>query len=571
MKRFVVRASLFLLIASTGFGPATGQDEDADTLNILYWQAVSILNPYLAGGTKDLEAASLVLEPLAYINPDGILVPVLATAIPALDNGGIAEDLTSITWRLRENVYFSDGKPLTPDDVVFSWRYCTNPGAGCSGLRWFEDVVLVEAVDEYAVRIRFSKPKPYPYAPFVGEGSVVLHSGQFADCLGSGAPTCTAQNFGPLGTGPYVVDEFRANDVVTFTANPLYRESGKPHFSRVVIKGGGDAESSARAVLETGEADYAWNLQVAHQVLDAMAQAGHGRIEVGFATHIERLLLNQTNPSPDLPPETRSIDPVNNPHPFLTNAAVRKALSMAIDRHVLAGQLYGEAGLPTCNLINAPPHNVSPNNDACLAQDIAGANALLDEAGILDSDGDGVRELDGAPLRIHYRTSTNALRQDTQSLIKQWWGQIGVETGLDNVSGAVFFGADPASPDTYYKFYADVQMWTTSTGSPDAEAFLAGWLCGDNPAPNNNWLGRNVTRHCDPAFDELFGQLRRAGDPAQRALVTIQLNDLLVAGGVVIPLIYRASVSGVSNRLEGVWVNAWDTELWNIEDWTRKS
>ncbi|MCE2488865.1 MAG: peptide ABC transporter substrate-binding protein [Anaerolineae bacterium] len=572
MKRTAVRilpALLALLVLSASLGSLAAQDEEVDTLNILYWQAASILNPYLSGGTKDVDAAALVLEPLAWFNPDGILVPALADAIPTLENGGVSADLTSITWRLKEGVVFSDGAPLTSADVVFSWAYCTHPEAGCSGLRWFEDVLSVEALDELSIRITFSKPKPYPYAPFVGEGSVVLHSGQFAHCLGSAAPTCTEENFAPLGTGPYVVEEFRANDVVTYNANPLYREAGKPHFQRVVFKGGGDAESGARAVLETGEADYAWNLQVAHPVLAAMEAAGHGRIEVGFATNIERLLLNQSNPSPDLPPEMRSIDPVNNPHPFLTNMAVRQALSMAIDRNVLATQLYGAAGRPSCNLINGPPHNVSPNNDACLTQDIAGANALLDDAAILDSDGDGVRELDGVPLRVVYQTSTNALRQDTQALIKQWWSEIGVETELTNVSAAVFFGADPASPDTYHKFYADVQMWTTFTGSPDAEAFLAGWLCGDEPSPANNWLGRNVPRFCDPAYDALYEQLQRTGSLAQRAELTIRLNDLLIDSLVVVPLVYRGSVSGISNRLEGVWINDWNSEMWNIEDWTR--
>ncbi len=574
MKRTVVRilpALLALLVLSASLGSLAAQDEEVDTLNILYWQAASILNPYLSGGTKDVDAAALVLEPLAWFNPDGILVPALAAAIPTLENGGVSADLTSITWRLKEGVVFSDGAPLTSADVVFSWEYCTHPEAGCSGLRWFEDVLSVEALDDLSIRITFSKPKLYPYAPFVGEGSVVLHSGQFANCLGSAAPTCTEANFAPLGTGPYVVDEFRANDVVTYKANPLYRETGKPHFRRVVFKGGGAAESGARAVLETGEADYAWNLQVAHPVLDKMAEAGHGRIEVGFATNIERLLLNQTNPSSDLPPELRSIDPLNNPHPFLTNMAVRRALSMAIDRNVIAGQLYGAAGRPSCNLINGPPHNVSPNNDACLTQDIAGANALLDEAGILDSDGDGVRELDGVPLRLVYQTSTNALRQDTQALIKQWWSEIGVETELANVSAAVFFGADPASPDTYHKFYADVQMWTTFTGSPDAEALLAGWLCGDDPSPANNWLGRNIPRFCDPAYDALFEQLQRTGSLAQRAELTIRLNDLLIDSMVVVPLVYRGSVSGISNRLEGVWINDWNSEMWNIEDWTRAS
>ena len=572
MKRTLTRCTvllLSLLIVLGSFAPVAAQEED--TLNILYWQAVSILNPFLSGGTKDVEAASLVLEPLAYINPDGILVPVLATGIPTLENGGVSEDLTTITWNLKEGIVFSDGKPMTAADVVFSWQYCTHPETGCSGLQWFEDVESVEAVDDYTAKITFGKPKPYPYGPFVGEISVVLHSEQFADCVGAAAAACTDQNFGPIGTGPYVVDEFRANDVVTYNANPLYREEGKPHFQRVVFKGGGDAESAARAVLETGEADYAWNLQISPAVLQQMEAAGMGFVDVGFASSVERLMLNQTNPSPDLPAETRSIDPINNPHPFLSNQAIRQALSLAIDRNIIAGQLYGAGGQPACNIVNGPPHNVSPNNQGCLMQDIAAANAMLDEAGAVDSDGDGIREYMGHPLRVTYQTSTNAVRQSTQALIKQWWAEIGVETELRNIDAAVFFGGDPASPDTYQKFYADIEMFTSGTGSPDAENFLVRWTCGNEPSPDTGWLGRNVPRHCNAAYDELFEELKRTGGQDARAALTIQLNDMLVDSGVLIPLVFRGSVSGISNRLEGVWVNGWNSEMWNIEDWTRKS
>ena len=571
MNRSFVRFStliLALLVAVGSFGAVAAQDE-VDTLNILYWQAASILNPYLSGGTKDLDASALVLEPLAYYDPDAVLVPVLAANIPTVENGGVSEDLTTITWTLQEGVVFSDGKPFTAADAVFTWEYCTHPEGGCSGLQWFDDVVNVEAVDDLTVRITFGVPKPFPYGPLVGEVSPILHSEQFADCLGTAAVQCTEQNFAPIGTGPYMVESFRTNDVVTYTANPLYREEGKPHFQRVVFKGGGDAESAARAVLETGEADYAWNLQISPAVLNTMEAAGQGSIVVAFSSNVERLMLNQTNPSPDLGPEIRSLDAVNNPHPFLTNDAVSAALSMAIDRNIIAGQLYGRGGRPTCNIVNGPAANVSPNTIGCLNQDIAGANALLDEAGILDTDGDGVRELDGVPLRILYQTSTNAVRQSTQALIKQWWSEIGVDTELRNISASVFFGGDPASPDTYHKFYADVEMFTSGTGSPDAEGFLVRWVCGNAPGPANNWLGRNVPRACDPAYDALFEEF--TGNRERRAELTIEMNDMLIEGGALIPLVFRGSVSAHSNSLEGVWINGWHSEMWNIEDWKRVS
>ncbi len=575
MKRISIKLICLLLVALMVTGAlGTVAAQDGETLNILYWQAVSTLNPYLSGGTKDIDASNLILEPLANYDPDGNLVPVLAAEIPTLDNGGVSEDLTSITWNLKEGVLWSDGSPFTANDVVFTWEYCTHPEGGCASIQFFENVETVEAVDDLTVQVTFDGPKPVPYGPFVTAQAAIIQQAQFADCLGAAAAQCTDQNFGPIGTGPFVVDEFRANDVVTYVANENFRDraDGKPFFDRVVFKGGGDAESAARAVLETSEADWAWNLQISPAVLNTMEAAGNGTVEVAFASNIERLMLNQTNPDSSLEEGVRSVNADgSNPHPFLTNEAVEDALSMAIDRNIIAEQLYGAGGRPACNIVNGPPVNVSPNNEGCLVQDIAGANALLDEAGIVDTDGDGIRELDGVPLVILYQTSTNAVRQSTQALIKQWWSEIGVETELRNIDAAVFFGGDPASPDTYQKFYADVEMFTSGTDGTDAETFLVRWICGNDPSPENGWLGRNVPRHCDPAYDELFTELSGTGDPARRAELTIQLNDILIENGALIPLVYRGNVGARANNLEGTWINGWDSELWNIEDWSRSS
>jgi len=571
MKRnFIKVASLLLIVLmlTGGFGVISAQE--GDTLNILYWQAVSILNPHLSTGTKDYDAARLVVEPLAQYNPDGDILPVLVDEIPTVENGGVSEDLTTITWVLSEGLLWSDGTPVTAEDVVFSWEYCTHPEMGCSNLASFDGVVSVEAVDDRTVLVTFEGPRPYPYGPFVSSQSPIIQKAQFADCLGAAAPNCTEQNFGPIGTGPFMVEEFLPNDVVTYVANPNYRVEGQPFFSRLVFKGGGDAESSARAVLETGEADYGWNLQVAGDVLAEMEANGVGTIEYNFASNVERILLNQTNPDPALG-DMRSVwaEDGSNAHPFLTEPAVYKAMSMAIDRNVIAEQLYGNGGRPTCNIVQGPAQYVSPNNDACLVQDIDGANALLDDAGIVDTDGDGVREFNGVPLAVTYLTSTNALRQNEQALVKQWWEQIGMSVELRNVDAAVYFGGDPASPDTLGKFYADVQMFTNGA-TVDVATYLRAWTCAEVTGPDNNWLSNNTNRWCNPEYDALMTELDSTGEQARRIELAIQLNDMLVQNGVVIPLIFRSSVSARSNTLEGVWINgSFDSEMWNVAEWTR--
>ena len=188
-------------------------------LNIIYWQAPSTLNPYLSGGTKEVESASLVLESMARFDSDGNLVPFMAESIPTVDNGGVAEDLTSITWTLREGLLWSDGTAVTANDAVFTWQYCTHPEGGCAQASYFDGVESVEALDDRTVRVNFAAPKPFPYTAFVGSESPIIQAAQFADCLGAAAPECTDANFGPIGTGPFVVEDFRPNDVITFVAN----------------------------------------------------------------------------------------------------------------------------------------------------------------------------------------------------------------------------------------------------------------------------------------------------------------------------------------------------------------
>ena len=560
--------------ASSEEGATTSGRGTDGTLTLLYWQAISIMNPYLSTGTKDYHAGSLVLEPLFNYDAAGTMVPALATDIPTVENGGISEDLTTITWTLKEGVLWSDGTPLTAEDFVFTWQYCTTPETGCSSPNSYANVANVEAVDDVTVKITFDAPSPFPYNPFGGYLAPVLQKAQFEECIGAAAQGCSEQNTFPIGTGPYKVKEFLANDVVTFEVNENYREADKPHFAEVVMKGGGDAASAARAVLETGEADYAWNVQVEPQILADMEAAGIGKVYSAFAGNVERILINFTNPSPDLG-ELRSEwtpeDP--NPHPFLSDINVRQALSMAIDRNIIAEQLYGPAGRPTCNVLSGPPAAVSTANDSCLTQDLEGAAALLEEAGWVDSDGDGIREKDGMTLSVVYVTSTNQVRQKTQALVKQWWNEIGVEVELRDVDAGVYFGGDPASPDTLGKFYADVQMFTNGNDSTDPQNYLAGWTCdgGANIASSaNNWLGENNERWCSEEYDALWEEFAATVDPTERFELAKQLNDMLAQNYVNLPLVFRASPSAWVDTLGGVGdLTGWDSEEWNIEDWYR--
>jgi len=562
-----LRTLLMGAAAALALAPAAMAARATDgNVKIIYWQAPSIMNPYLSGGTKDLEAASLVIEPLARFDPKGNLVPYLATAIPTLANGGIAKDLTSITWKIKPGLVWSDGSPVTAKDAKFTADYCMNKTMGCAQGAKFEGVKSVDVIDDLTVRVNFSNPKPFPYGPFVGDQSPIIQARQFANCTGAKAPSCTDANFSPVGTGPFVVTKFKPNDVILMKANDHYRDPAKPAFATLTFKGGGDAAAAGRAVLETGEYDYGWNLQLAPDVLARMQAAGKGQVISGFGTLVERIMINMTDPSPKLGKERST---VAHPHPFLSDINVRKALSMAIDRPLLVEIGYGKAGKVTCNVLPAPAIYDSTANDACKKQDIAGANALLDKAGWKRGT-DGIRAKNGVRLSLLFQTSTNAVRQDFQALIKQWWKKIGVETELRNINASVFFGGDPGSPDTFQKFYADVEMYANNFDGTDPEAYMANWRCSRIPSPKTQWQGENMPRYCNAAYDKLSTEMSHTAVLKDRARLAKAMNDMLMQNYIILPLVDRGRVSSRSNTLGGDILNTWDSELWNAADWYRK-
>ena len=371
----------------------SSDDEEGKVLTILYWQAPSLPGPYLVAGNKDTDAGAVTLEPLASYDPDGELTPRL-----------------EVVGRQRFH------RQRRCIHLAILHRRET----GYTGEDAFSGITSVNAIDDLTVRIEFDAPVPYPYTAFVGAGTPIISSAQFAECVGVAARTCEQQNTAPLGTGPYRITEFTPNEGAVYERNPFYWGE-TPYFDRVVIKGGGDAITAARSVLEADEADYAWNLQVDPDTLADMEAAGQGTVVSAFSGLVERIVINHTNPDPALGDDRSEYLDGTNPHPFLTFTPITQAMSMAIDRTQISEPLYGFAGKPACNIIIAPSRYASTANDGCLTQNIEGANKLLDDNGVLDTDGDGIREYNGVPLRIAYQTTSNAIRQNTQALIRDWW------------------------------------------------------------------------------------------------------------------------------------------------------
>src|SRR5437764_5264390 len=261
-------------------------------LKTLYWQAATLLNPHFAIGTKDQEGSRIFYEPLAGWDNDGNLVPILAAEIPETENGGISQDGTTVTWKLKKDVKWHDGKPFTADDVVFNWEYAKDPATAATTIGSYKDI-KVEKVDTHTVRMLFDKPTPFWADAFVGVRGMIIPKHLYADYSGAKSRDAPA-NLKPIGTGPYKFADFKPGDMVRGELNPNYHMPNRPYFDTIEMKGGGDATSAARAVLQTGEYDYAWNLQVEDEVLKRMEAGGKGKAYIVPGGDIEFIQLNPT-------------------------------------------------------------------------------------------------------------------------------------------------------------------------------------------------------------------------------------------------------------------------------------
>jgi peptide/nickel transport system substrate-binding protein len=546
--------------AASGAGRGAG-----GMLKILYWQAPTILNTHLSQGTKDYDAGALILEPLADIDPDGKPVPSLAAEIPTVDNGGISKDQTSITWKLKPDVKWSDGTPFTADDVVFTYQYISNKDVASADTQTVDGIDKVEALDAHTVKVTYKAPNPYPYQVFTSQYGNIIQKAQFQSFLGANAKDAPG-NLAPIGTGPYKVVDFKPGDVVTYTVNDNYRDPAKPYFHDVQIKGGGDAVSAARAVFQTGEADYAWNLQVEQQVLQQLSQGGKAQLVTALSPNVERLLINFSDPSADQ--GDNRAEPTTK-HPFFSDLNVRKAFAMAVDRKSIATQLYGPAGAASCNIITSPPDVVSKNTDSMdvCQMDLDKANQLLDQAGWTKGS-DGIRAKDGVRMHVVYQTTVNSLRQKEQDIIKSGWEKLGVEVELKSVDAGVFFSSDAGNPDTASHFFTDVEMFTNGASSPDQTQYVDLWTTEQITQKSNQWHGNNYSRWSNADYDAIYNQLKTETDPAKRKDLIVKANDLLVSNVVVIPLVARTQpTDGISKDIQGDIPNPWDSVLWNIADW----
>ena len=530
-----------------------GERGGSGQARLLYWQAPVILNPHLANGTKDFHASRVCLEPLADFATDLSPILFLAAEYPSIENETLAEDGTWVVWKLREGVKWHDGEDFNADDVLFTYEYVTNEENATTTIGAYETIDTVEKVDDYTVRVNFKEPNPAWFDPFTGSYGMILPEHVYKDFQGSESRNAPA-NLDPTGTGPFSVREFRPGDVCLYDMFPDYWDPGKPHLDSIEMKGGGDAQGAARAVLQSSEADWAWNLQVEPAVLAEMEGAGVGTIDVLPGQGTEQLMINQSDPNTEVDGQRSHF---GTPHPVFADVRARKALALACQRDVIAEQLYGKAGVAATNQYDVPEKFTNP--DLTWEYNLDEAKALLDEMGFSGAD-------------IVYQTSINSVRQKTQEIIKQSLEQLGFSVQIKSVDAAVYFSTDQGNPDTAGKFYADLEMHTNGS-DPYPATWFQRYRTDQIAQKENAWASDNYFRYSNPEFDKMHDQCRIEMDPDAQVTLFQDMMKLVTETDVVeVPLVNRFNTAAKANRVKGYTGSAWasnpihDLKNWTLED-----
>jgi peptide/nickel transport system substrate-binding protein len=536
-------------------------------LRLLQWQAPSQMSPHNSTGDKDVLAAQPVLEPLMHYLADGTLVPCLITEVPSFENGLLSEDSTTVTFNIQPDVVWSDGTPFTANDVVFTWEWILNPDNAANNSEVWGPITSIEATDDLTAVVTFENPTPLWFVPFANSDVGCIYPQHILGEGGSG--TIDDFRLNPIGTGPYVVEEFSVNDQVIYAVNENYREPNKPWFSRIILKGGGDAASAARAVIQTGDYDFAWYTQIEPEILQTMeSEDSPGYFVIYKGLYAERLHLNFSDPNTEVNGQRSE---VNTPNPRYGDPAVRQALALAVDRQLIADQFFfGDLG-------EAPGNSAITGNEQIVSQNTSWefnpekAKQVLEDAGWT---GDGTRSKDGVELSITYATTINQVRQKIQAIVKSNLEDVGFKVELIQIDGGIYFDTAEGNDQNTGHMYQDMNMHQYGGGSPLPLNTMLRFYAGPNnenvAQASNGWSKLNAQRYVNPDFDAIFEAAQTTLDPEELRAQLVEMNDIVINDWAVVPLVDAGEKYAQARWLseENVAHGPFELLHWNIANWT---
>lgn len=529
--------------------PAAGEPKSGGNAVLVYGEDPDTLNMALSGAWITGQVAWAIVEGLVDIGPEGSYRPLLAAELPSVQDGTVSEDGLIITWKLREGLMWNDGQPVTSGDVKFTWEAVMASGIDKAG---YDQIESIETPDDLTAVVNYGEF----YTDYLGQFKYLLpaHAGDPADM-----PNWD-YNRNPIGTGPFMVEEWAVDDHITLVRNPHYWKEGQPYLDGVIFRIVPDYDAHM-LMLEEGEVDHMWigssNVQQVRDMENVDLYEG----DIGW---MARIWFNLADPTADGEPEP--------PHPVLGDPRVRSAIEKALDWDQIIYGIYDGLGAIRATTqfykgwykVDIPAEPI----------DVEGAKALLDEAGWTDEDGDGIREChgclyadEGTDMSIRLEGYKYGPEWDQAHIVIQdMLKDIGIDVNvqLDEMSymfGTFSSGAPRATGDFDALFYD-----TTSDIDPQ-QFFYAQFHSSQIPTKANQGQGRNWGRYVNEDVDRWLEEAAVSPDLEQRKELYTNIAEQLAEDNVVLSGIIFTDNLAYSKRLDGWVPNLYWPETADMEDW----
>ena len=490
------------------------------------------LNPIYAYSWTAECVFDLSLASLWNIDNDGNYIMDLAEELPTLENGGVSEDGLVITIKLKPDVTWSDGTPLTAGDAVFTYDMIMAEGnSSYSRYPWDTYVESLTAVDDHTLQINMTAPyADWSTSLFVGISRIIPRHVLEPVFQAEGTLDNAGWNRLPtVGSGPFILTAFEPASHIALAANDRYWR-GRPHLDEIYMRLLED-RAAQLAALASGESD------IGSYITGAELQTINGMGNVDITSSINGYQVVTF----------LNVDP-NTAHPAMTDARVRRAIALAWDRQLMIDQLYsGLYQIPATywhgTVYDNPdlePYPYDPEQ----------AKALLDEAGWIDTNGDGVRDKDGVELVLRYKYVGGDETTDTRvASMQQMLADVGIKMEMTAETSEVLWASyDEAGPlatgDYDMTHYSD-GLWYFP--SPDTSYFL----CSEIPTADNPW-GYNWYGICIPELDELFTAQAVEINPDKRVEMFYEIGKIMYDETLIIPMYTDPDVWAVNRRLKDV-------------------
>jgi peptide/nickel transport system substrate-binding protein len=540
--------------------PGTQGAAQASTIVIVIAEEPPSFNPVITDAGFDSLAMELVMLGLTDVDPNGNVFPELAAELPTVENGEVVLDeaagTMSVTWKMRQDVNWADGTPVTADDALFTFAAIQDPETG-TWIPGIDYIDSVEKVDDYTFVINYNSIYP-GYLTQLGGEQVAIWPAHYCDATqGFSAWDCSRQ---PLSNGPYILDEWVAGDHLTFVRNDGYYQKGKPSIDRIIVRVVPDREVR-KTMLIKGDADLdMWSTEP--MITDLQKEPN---VKVSFSPNnrwVMRIFFNLAAKG--------TTDPVATPHPILSDVRVRRAIRMAIDVDTISKEFFLGYAKPVWTEFFRSPYVCT--NVPRPTFDPTAAAALLEEAGWTDTDGDGVRECHGCQAAEEgYKMEMDFMTYSeygeslvlTQQLVAEMLGKIGIKLNLSVVEGSVMWAA-VADGGIEQSGNFDMDIWDDGYSGVDPTDFLWSYYSSEAATPD---YGYNYGRWMNPDFDTLLADSYTL-DITTRQNLFCQMATLLEEQLPEALLFTAINADAHSARLLGVQSSTNDLVTWNVADWT---